>query len=455
VVFNSVIIRYFLTEALNLGVLGQLSNNFAIEKQSVRPISRLETYSNVEQQMKAERSIATTPVMLAHFYETGIGSPVNKNPQQVVSMMTNAAQQEDIVAMYCLGMMYMEGEGVVANTDQARRLFQQIVDKLKLQEGLFAHFANLKLALDKHDKPDYPTDMTQWIGLLAQNQLRILAEKADKNRLEDLMATAAHRFRGNLQSIEYYAENETILENVRTMRSWLNTFSFVSIKSGKLRDKLLQDMQGEGTLLSVLEHSLAVSLISVLTLHEREKIRQHYLNYAKRTGQVSATTTQKQWKSNHLNLELQLQADWQSHFMNSLNAPSLDKIIKWLEERFFPVEIQGFAEAPIHFERYGATEATLQVIMSEIFTNALKYYASETSQPVQICWTCDTHRCQFVCANPTSEKEQLSGKGNYKGHHFLSMIAKILGGHFPPPRYVDDFVTEFGIPTYLLMEKNV
>ena len=224
--------------------------------------------------MKAERSIATTPVMLAHFYETGIGSPVNKNPQQVVSMMTNAAQQEDIVAMYCLGMMYMEGEGVVANTDQARRLFQQIVDKLKLQEGLFAHFANLKLALDKHDKPDYPTDMTQWIGLLAQDKLRILAEKADKNRLEDLMATAAHRFRGILQSIEYYAENETILENVRTMKSWLNTFSFVSIKSGKLRDKLLQDMQGEGTLLSVLEHSLAVSLISVLTLHEREKIRQ-------------------------------------------------------------------------------------------------------------------------------------------------------------------------------------
>lgn len=141
--------------------------------------------------------------------------------------------------------------------------------------------------------------------------------------------------------------------------------------------------------------------------------------------------------------------------MNSLNEPSLDKIIKWLEERFFPVEIQGFADAPIHFEHYGATESTRQVIMSEIFTNALKYYASETQQPVQLRWTCDTHICQFVCANPTSEKEQLSGKGDYKGHHFLSMIAKILGGHFPPPRYVDDFVTEFGIPTYLLMEKNV
>jgi hypothetical protein len=216
----------------------------------------------------------------------------------------------------------------------------------------------------------------------------------------------------------------------------------------------LQDRQGEGTLYTTLEQALALSLAGVLTLNNRDKIRQHYLNYAKITGQVPTTTTRQQWKSNYFDLEKQLQTDWQNSFMAMSNPPNLDNIASWLKGRFFPLEVHGFAEADIHFERYGVTESILLIIIPEIFLNALKYYASDTQRPVQLRWECEAQTCQFSCANPTSEKEQLSSKGSGRGHQFLSILAKKIGGHFPRPPFIDDYVVKFSIPTELLMEKR-
>ncbi|MEN8219199.1 MAG: hypothetical protein ABFS56_23115 [Pseudomonadota bacterium] len=284
---------------------------------------------------------------------------------------------------------------------------------------------------------------------------RLEEQKKINKQLEDLMAITTHKFRGYLQSIEYEDKKELINEDVHIMNGLLNMINLISVSEDRLRKKLSQDMQGEGNLLVVLEHTLSRSLASLLTIYEREKIRQHYLNYAKKTSLVPATTTRKQWKSDYLALERQIQADWQSRFAEILKKPTLESLTTWLGERFFPLEVQGFVEAPIHFEPYGATESMLRIIISELFVNAVKYYVSDTQQPVQLSLACDVHRCQLRCANPTRNKEQRICKGNGKGHHFLFLLAQQLKGNFPEPPFVEDYVAEFNMPADLLMEKNV
>jgi hypothetical protein len=280
-------------------------------------------------------------------------------------------------------------------------------------------------------------------------------EKLNK-QLEDIMAITTHKFRGYLQSIEYEDKKEQINEDVHVMNGLLDMINLISVSEDRLRQKLSQDMQGEGSLLLVLEHTLSRSLASVLSIYDRDKIRQHYLNYAKKNSLVPATTTRKQWKSDYLALERQIQADWQSRFAEILKKPTLESITAWLGERFFPLEVQGFAEVPIHFERYGATESLLRIIISELFVNAVKYYASDIRQPVQLSLACEAHLCRLRCANPSSEEEQFNDtKGNGKGHHFLSLIAQQIKGSFPRPPFVNDYVAEFSIPCVLLMEKNV
>ena len=381
---------------------------------------------------KAELGLSVAQTVLAYLYKTGNG--VNQDKPEAFFWFEKGGQQQDIVAQYWLGKRYFEEQ----RYEKAQDYFQQVTQNR--QDGDY----------DELDMARIESFAKDELLVLQGIQQGIQQERKITQQREDIMAMFAHKFRGPLQSIEYLEKDERILEEVRVMGGLLDIFSLISTDAEKLRDKLLQDMGGDSTLLSVLEQALVISLASVLTLNNREKIRQHYLNYAKKTGLVPVSTTRKQWKSNHLDLELQLQADWQRSFIEIKYEARLDKIITWLDERFFPVEIPGFAEASVHFERYGTTESMLLVIMPEIFTNALKYYASETRQAVQLHWVCDAQFCQFVCANPTTYKEQRIGKGSGKGHQFLSIIAGKLGGDFPLPPSVEDYVVKFSMPSHLL-----
>jgi hypothetical protein len=280
---------------------------------------------------------------------------------------------------------------------------------------------------------------------------------AEKQELEDIIAMVAHKFRGTLQSIEYNVEHDNVkkrsLDAVHTMRGLLNTLSIISISEDRLRNQLKQDMQGESTILFVLEKSLAMAISQLLTVYNTNKISQHYFAYAKRTGQISTTTTRKEWKNNHYRLVQKLQSEWENSFSKLLNKPSLDKIIAWTTERFFPVEIHGFTDTR-RFERYGAIESTLTIIMTEMILNAIKYYASAVRTPVQLHWYCDDKVYRFVCKNPSLKEEWRLDKGSGRGHSFLSLIAKKLGGDFPKPSFQDNYVAEFDIPTQLLMEEQ-
>jgi TPR repeat protein len=428
------------------------ANLVAMENQSFLYIEKQELITFLSEE--AKKGITPAQTVLAHFYKKGTG--VNKDMQKAFSSIEKAAQQKDLVAQYSLGVMYMEGEGVTINMEKAREQFQQIVDSL---DKLFAHFADIKRHSDKpDDKNEYPKDIKQWIGLLAQKELGAIKEIEAKQELEDVMAMFAHKFRGPLQSIRYNAEHcnqkQITLQAVETMAGLLKIFSTIATDAQQLRLKLQQDMQGEGTILSVLEKALLPVIQQVLTIDNAKKIRQHYLSYAKKTGQVPATTTRKQWFQDHSHLEEELQAAWEESFSALLEAPRLDKLVAWIEKRFFPLEVTGFNNDTIHFERYGVTESTLIIVMTEMLLNAVKYYSSKTGEPVRLDWQTDTEFATIVCENPSSRDERRIDKGSKKGHKFLNTIARNLQGHFPEPLPKNPYQLKWQIPMDLLVKER-
>ncbi|MEN8216696.1 MAG: tetratricopeptide repeat protein [Pseudomonadota bacterium] len=448
---------------------------------------------------EAKEGIVPAQVVLAHFYQMG----TEQDRQQIFSWMEKAAQQQDLIAQYHLGVMYMEGQGVAANMEKASEQFQQIVGGIK---NILTHFTEYKrshsfsrvfgdilseqfqqivgrvknilthsteykrshsfsrvfgdiLRKNDKDKTDYSRDIKQWIGLLAQEKLGAIKvleqEKAAKQELEDVMAMFAHKFRGPLQSIQYNAEHsnqkQITLQAVQTMAGLLNIFSTIATDAQQLRLKLQQDMQGEGTILSVLEKALLPVIKQVLTINNAKKIRQHYLGYAKKTGQVPATTTRKQWVEDYFQIEEQLQAAWEESFSA---APRLERLVAWIEERFFPLEVTGFNNDAIHFERYGATESTLIIVLTEILLNAVKYYSSKTGEPVRLDWQTDQKFATIVCENPSSRDERRIDKGSQKGHKFLNLIVKKLQGDFPEPLRKNPYQLKWQIPMDLLMRNE-
>jgi hypothetical protein len=400
-------------------------------------------------------------VILAQLYKTGNG--VEKDKQQAFSLFQTAAEQKDILAQYCLGLAYMEGQGVAINNEKAREQFQQIINQLKEKKEL----SYLKFSFEKQEdtdkSPDYPRDIRQWIGLVARDKLSLLHEKEAKQQLatanqelESFMAMIAHKFRGTLQNIEYDIEEggnkKRSLDTVHTMRGLLNIFSVISTEPEHLHELLKRDRQGKGTILWVLEKSLIFAISQLLTIENVDKIKQHYFAYAKKTGKIPPTTTRLAWYNDYFELEEQLQSEWKDDFNQLLNGATLDDIVTWMNERFFPIEIKGIMESPIHFAYYGTTASILTIVMVEILFNAVKYYASEIRTPLQLHWICEKEVCRFLCKNPSAVEER-SGKGSGKGHHFLSIIANQLEGSFPKPPFQDNYVTEFCIPTHLLIEE--
>jgi len=290
-------------------------------------------------------------------------------------------------------------------------------------------------------------------------QVLLEQERKAKQDLEDIMAMFAHKFRGPLQSIRYNAEHDNqkqvTLQAVHTMFGLLNIFSIIAIDAELFRRKLQQDMQGDGTLKKVLEKTLSLVIKQVLTLDNTRKIRQHYLSYAEKTKQVPINITRKQWVEDY-DLEEQLQKEWEESFSRLLAEPEplFDKLKAWFEERFFPLEISGFDDQTIHFEHHGVTESTLHIVLTEILLNAIKYYYSETQEPVKLLWQHDEDFCSIISENSSHRSERSVDKGSKKGHKFLSLIALNLQGQFPNPLPKDTYRIEWRMPTDLVVKEN-
>jgi len=378
---------------------------------------------------------------------------------------------EIIHSRYCLGTMYKKGEGCNQDIEKAKKWFQEVFSDTfseidfggtEPREGGPALGIYSYVFMKVHQEQGEIRSEKELVTLYRQlaqeilvDMVRIEEQEKAKQELEDVMAMFAHKFRGPLQSIQYNAEHsnqkQITLQAVQTMAGLLRIFSTIATDAQQLRLKLQQDMQGEGTILTVLEKALLPVIKQVLTIDNAKKIRQHYLGYAKKTGQVPATTTRKQWVQDYFQLEEQLQAAWEESFSALLTEPRLDKLVTWIEERFFPLEVTGFNNDTIHFERYGATESTLIIVMTEMLLNAVKYYSSKTNEPVKVDCQIDKEFAIIVCENPSSRDERRIDKGSQKGHKFLNIIAKNLQGHFPEPLPKNPYQLKWQIPMDLLV----
>ena len=364
-----------------------------------------------------------------------------------------------VSAQYRLGVMYKDGLECSQNLQEAENWFSQAY------AGENRHKNN---SFDKNndileelvlDEKDIQKGLIETVRKSAHEALldiekiiKIKEQKKSQQELEDIMSMFAHKFRGPLRSIrnnmEYNSPKQATLESVQTMSGLINIFSVISTDAQILCKQLQQDQQGHSNLLTVLNKSLALAIEQLLSIDNIDIISQHYFNYAKKTGQVSMTTTSDEWEENYLVLEKKLQASWLNDFKQLANS-DLENLTNWIEKRFFPLELLGFNDNMICFEYYKAKESTLLIVMTEIILNAVKYYSSQTNETIKLAWQRNQDFYCLICENPSTREEREITKGSYKGHIFLNIIAQKLKGQFPDPVLNNPYHVEWWVPVHL------
>ncbi len=280
--------------------------------------------------------------------------------------------------------------------------------------------------------------------------------QAKEKELEDMMSMFAHKFRSPLDAIIYNTSHENnpklYAEAAQTMRGLLDIFSIISTDDKILTDKIKTDHQCNGRLITVLDKTLNMILLHLLSVSGAEKIQQHYLAYAKAHGKIDESVSYKIWCDDYFELEQELQAEWEQSFSALLNQSApLEQRLNWIELHFFKLEIIGFERDDIQFKDYAITESFLIILINEILVNAFKYYSSEIKQPVILQWIERDGYQVLTCHNPSIRRERTTIKGSGKGHTFLSALARKTNSQFTKPKPQDDFVLEFAIPNDLLL----
>lgn len=402
-------------------------------------------------QIEAKQNIAPAQVILAHLHKTGNG--VEQNNPQWLSELEQAAQQQDLIAQYQLATAYMEGDNVNYDFDKAYELFEKIqrqLDKDNIAKGFsLAHFTDEDI--EKKTHADYPHNIKQWLGLLAEQKIRILNEQRAKKSLEDVMAMFAHKFRGPLYNIHYYNEKqqpEKIPLEIQTMESLLNVFSIISTKPERLREDLLTDKQGTETLLTVLKKAIIEAIVQSLPAHKKQRIDQHYFNYAQKKGLISKETTEEEWKKNY-KIRTKIRDEWQAEFYDFVKESDFEHLLDWVQSHFFSINITGFDKDNIRFSAFNTKESILLIIMTEVFLNVLKYYSSGKQETVQLSWERQSNHYYFICQNPTHNTMQEQLKGSGRGSEFLKLIAQKLAGQFTTTFEHDTFKLKMTFPSYL------
>lgn len=276
---------------------------------------------------------------------------------------------------------------------------------------------------------------------------------------EDMMSMFAHKFRSPLDAIIYNTSHENnpklYAEAAQTMRGLLDIFSIISTDDKILTNKIKTDNQGNGRLITVLDKTLNMILLHLLSVSGAEKIQQHYLAYAKAHSKIDQSVSYKTWCDDYFELEQQLQTEWEQSFSALLNqyAP-LEQRLNWIEQHFFKLELIGFERDDIQFKDYAITESFLIILINEILVNAFKYYSSETKRSVILQWIERDGYQVLSCHNPSIRHERTTIKGSGKGHIFLSALARKTGSQFTKPKPQDDFVLDFAIPNELLISNS-
>ena len=285
----------------------------------------------------------------------------------------------------------------------------------------------------------------------ALNQSLLVKEK----ELEDMMSMFAHKFRSPLDAIIYNTNHENnpklYIEAAQTMRGLLDIFSIISTDDTVLTKKIIEDSSGNRTLEDLLSNSFNMILLHFLSASGAEKIRQHYIHYAKTHDLCANDVTPKQWNQEYFELEQSLQTTWEQEYSALLmQSAALADRLAWIEAHFFKIDVQGFEDSSIRFQQYGTTESFLTIILNEILVNSFKYYASDTDEVVTLHWNSQSDYQELSCANPCTKISRRS-KGSGNGHTFLASIANKTACVFDKPALQDQFKVSFKIPNQLLI----
>ncbi len=393
----------------------------------------------------AKRGDAEAQYNLGVTYLEGKDTP--QNYEEAIKWFNEAAKQGSELAKFNLANAYRKGTGVPQNDKLALELFEEILTS--------------QSSIEETNRFSIPFNPDASLVWMTREAIQAIKLKAANRTLEDILSMVAHEFGGPLDSLEYNITSQNdpqrALRFIKIMHGLRQTFGVVSMDAAELRRQMQQDKQGEGTLLTLLEQSLEFSFSSLLTPQSFGRISQHYFAYAKKHHLF--TLERRDWEKNHLDgqlldLKKRLQNEWQKSFHAIADQGKMDLLLKWIEEHFFHLDLQGFQPEQIRFKNYGITESVLTIIFTEILSNAIKYYEVSCPQPVLLHWQCDQTGGRLTCQNPTSRLECYD-KGSKKGHDFLNLIATNMNGEFTTTLSQDQYITTFIIPTELLMEETL
>jgi hypothetical protein len=276
--------------------------------------------------------------------------------------------------------------------------------------------------------------------------------EAKNKELNNLIAMFAHNFLGTLQCIRSNAEHENNakihLKTVNMMRGALKAFSIISADDDKLIEQLKQDNTGQISLLQNLTNNLALAVSQLLSKTNKDNIINLYLNYLQKTQQIEPETTGEELRFNNWEKWDSLQQKWEDEF-NALFSENVDllQLQNWLENNFFPIQINGFDNCNMRFKEFGITDSIFLVVFMETFVNALKYTDISQQQPLIITLYKQDQHYQLTCENPSAQE---SYRGTHKGTDFLKSIAKKINGDFITESTTHNFKSTFIIPAELL-----
>lgn len=282
-------------------------------------------------------------------------------------------------------------------------------------------------------------------------------DAADRQRkeIENIMAMFAHKFRGPLDSVIYnseHANNQQLYrEAVRTMTGLLEIFSLISTDTSLLREKLRADTSGTGSISEVAARSLRSALTQLLSPRGSERIQQHLLAFACRDKLTTFATTPLVWQEKHQALASEICRDWEASLMELSPTASVNELSDWMSIRLFQIDFDGFEDASLRFAPYGAKASLLTILLTEAFTNMIKYCASGSEPTARASWHHGSTGWVVCITNPTSRSLRRASKGSGRGHQFLRLITEKVDGVIGTNVTDDQFAVNFELPSQLFM----
>ncbi|MFW5450818.1 MAG: hypothetical protein ACKE9I_04385 [Methylophagaceae bacterium] len=251
-------------------------------------------------------------------------------------------------------------------------------------------------------------------------------EKTKSQQLEDLMGLFHHKFRGPLSSIIFNAEHHNYDENVyldaaRTMNGMLDVFGFISTSSDRLLPELEKDLSGAGNFETLLNESLGLAVIQLLSRNAVSNISRYLHNCAIKNSLVDDVVSLASWRDDFEDEQEKLRQMWEEEIAEIMKE-SPNAIIDWVNGHLFPVTFIGIYVEDISFKKYGIKESILKILFTELFVNMIKYtdISSEQKMACQIQITEEYLSLNF--SNPSSISSRRPGQGSGRGLKFIQLI---------------------------------